>query len=911
MLPRQFYVMIVENRSETELRTATWVFPLYLVAINLFVLPIALAGLALVGDRTSSDLYVLSLPLLSGHDLLAMVAFIGGLSAATAMVIVASVALSIMISNDLVIPLFVRRLLKTEASENEDWSSAHPQHPARVDLHHPVRRLPLLSREHQQHAAGLDRADVVRGDRAVRAGLLRRADLARRQCARRGARHGRRHRRLGLHAALPLARRARHRHPRCTGLFGIEALRPQALFGTEAEPLNHGVLWSLSINTLFFVLGSLSRASVPLERIQASIFVPRDASPMPSLRRFRTAVTVNDLKDTISRYLGVERTERSFQTFEASNGAPLNGNEPAGMDVIRFSEQLLASAVGSSSARLILSLLFKRNDSASRGRLPPARRRDRGAAAQSRPAADRARPDGAGHHRLRPGFPADLLEPAVPRAVRPARRDGPGRRLARPDPALSWPSAATSRRTRASTTLNRLTQLRQPWQMELKTSGRIIELRSNPMPDGGIVATYADISARVEADLALKRANEIAGAARRASRTAELTRVNEELAQAQMLAEEANLGKTRFLAAAGHDILQPLNAARLYCSSLIEKAGKGATGEAAANIESSLESVETILGAVLDISRLDAGAMKPAETVFRLDGLLRQIGTDFQPHGRREEARADASCRRRWPSSTDRNLLAPADPEPGLQRDQIHAHAAASWSACAGAANWPRSRSSTPASASPADKLEHGVPRIHAAGGGRARGAGARASACRSSTASRACCRLEIQIDSGTRQGHALFGDPAGHRGAGAGSRQRSRARRCSRRAALDGMTVLCIDNEPRILDGMRLLLEGWGCRRHRIRARSRSSRPDAIRRPTSSSPTITSTAKPASTSSAAARPSTARRRRPCWSPPTARTRCARPPNCSTCRCINKPVKPAVLRSMMTRLRRMAPAAAE
>ena len=87
--------------------------------------------------------------------------------------------------------------------------------------------------------------------------------------------------------------------PRSNGLFGVEALRPQALFGTVAEPLNHGVLWSLPINTMFYVLGSLSRASIPLERIQASIFVPRDASPMPSLRRFRTAVTVNDLKDTI------------------------------------------------------------------------------------------------------------------------------------------------------------------------------------------------------------------------------------------------------------------------------------------------------------------------------------------------------------------------------------------------------------------------------------------------------------------------------------------------------------------------------------------------------------------------------------------------------------------------------------
>ena len=123
-----------------------------------------------------------------------------------------------------------------------------------------------------------------------------------------------------------------------------------------------------------------------------------------------------------------------------------------------------------------------------------------------------------------------------------------------------------------------------------------------------------------------------------------------------MLAEEANLGKTRFLAAAGHDILQPLNAARLYAASLIERAGKGANAEVARNIESSLESVETILGAVLDISRLDAGAMKPVETVFRLDGLLRQIATDFQPMARGK--RLDLII---VPSSltvkTDRNLL--------------------------------------------------------------------------------------------------------------------------------------------------------------------------------------------------------------------------------------------------------------
>src|SRR5690606_20967134 len=129
-----------------------------------------------------------------------------------------------------------------------------------------------------------------------------------------------------------------------------------------------------------------------------------------------------------------------------------------------------------------------------------------------------------------------------------------------------------------------------------------------------------------------------------------------ELAQAQALAEEANLGKTRFLAAAGHDILQPLNAARLYCASLIEKSASGPVDQAAANIESALESVETILGAVLDISRLDAGAMKPEPTIFRLDGLLHQIGTDFRPLAaeKRLDLRIVGSS---LMVNTDRNLL--------------------------------------------------------------------------------------------------------------------------------------------------------------------------------------------------------------------------------------------------------------
>ncbi|MBN9274678.1 MAG: hybrid sensor histidine kinase/response regulator, partial [Mesorhizobium sp.] len=266
LLPRQFYVTIVENRGVAELRTATWVFPLYLVAINLFVLPIAFAGLSLVGTKTSSDLYVLSLPLFSGHDLLAMAAFIGGLSAATAMVIVESVALSIMISNDLVIPLFVRRVLKTSAGE--DWST----------LILNVRRAAIFI---MLFIAFLYYRGSTDSARLSSIGLMSFAAIAQfapaliggliwRGANGRGAT-------LGMvtgivvwgYTLLLPSFLAPDTDILVHGLFGFEALRPQALFGTVAEPLNHGVLWSLSVNALFFVLGSLSRASVPLERIQA------------------------------------------------------------------------------------------------------------------------------------------------------------------------------------------------------------------------------------------------------------------------------------------------------------------------------------------------------------------------------------------------------------------------------------------------------------------------------------------------------------------------------------------------------------------------------------------------------------------------------------------------------------------
>ena len=161
----------------------------------------------------------------------------------------------------------------------------------------------------------------------------------------------------------------------------------------------------------------------------------------------------------------------------------------------------------------------------------------------------------------------------------------------------------------------------------------MIEVRADRMPDGGVVTTFTDITPSVKAAEALERAN--ATLERRVrERTGELTRLNAELERAKAEADDANVSKTRFIAAASHDILQPLNAARLYVTSLIERQDAGEDGDLVQNIDASLEAVEEIFTALLDISRLDTGAMKPELTDFRISELLQRLEVEFAPLAR-------------------------------------------------------------------------------------------------------------------------------------------------------------------------------------------------------------------------------------------------------------------------------------
>jgi Na+/proline symporter/signal transduction histidine kinase len=805
MLPRQFHVMIVENRDVSELRTANWLFPLYLVAINLFVLPIALTGVAVLGSDAPKDFYVLALPLAAEANWISLLVFIGGLSAATAMVIVASVALSIMISNDLVLPVMLRRYVRRERVAGEDL-------PATI-LN--VRRLAIFcimlgayayfratETNFRLASVGLiSFAAIAQFAPAFFFGLIWRGANSRGAVLGMGAGNLVWLYTLFLPTLLgPDADLVRD------GLFGIAALRPQALFGLEATPLIHGVVWSLLFNVSLYVLGSLSRQSYPLERIQAAIFVPHEIAPMPNLRRLRTKVTLDDLKSTIARYIGEERTERTFAIHEKKEGRSFSGSAPADMAAIRFSEQLLASAVGSSSSRLIMSLLIQRNDKTS---MNAARLLDDASEALQQ-------------NRDLLQIALNQMEQGITVFDRDFRLTCWNRQFRAlfdlPDEfgqvGISLGSILTHLRERGeissaaeSDVISQITEHGRGWTVELKRLGRIFEFRSNPMPDGGLVATYSDITARVASEGAMKKLNESLEQ-RVSERTMELSQVNEELSQARQLAEDANLGKTRFLAAAGHDILQPLNAARLYSSSLSERLGQSENEAIVGNIESSLDAVETILGAVLDISRLDTGALKPSISSFALNDLLKQIETDFSPLAKAKGLKLKIVSTRVH-LKTDRNLMR------RLVQNLVS-----------------NAIKYTPSGGVAVGVKRHGTGlKLVISDTGIGIGADEKQLVFREFT----------RLDAGMRQAEGLglglsivdrvskvLGVPvtitSRRRGgtevsANLASVVTSVPNNISQmpaaeplRGALPKLEILCVDNDKRILGGMRTLLEGWGC---------------------------------------------------------------------------------------------------
>ncbi len=353
-LPRQFHVLVVQNPHERDVRAVSWSFPLYLLLINLFVLPIALAGLATFpAAGATADSFILRLPLHFDSHLISVVVFLGGFSAATAMIVVDSLALSKMITNDVILPILLRR----RALEDVYWITLL------------YTRLAMLG----VVALGFVWARMEHGQLLlVEMGLL--SFVAVSQCApaillglywprgnRRGAFAGISAGffmwfytliipALGKEGALSQSFLA-------DGPLGVGILRPTAFLGlTGLDPLSHGVFWSLFFNLGLFVTVSLLTEPRADERAQAAAFVgargdDKGGAGAPGI------LSPKEIERLVHHFVGEEQARAIIREL-------FGGKSPAELSVpellelrIRF-ERLLAAPLGAAAARMIVEDRF-------------------------------------------------------------------------------------------------------------------------------------------------------------------------------------------------------------------------------------------------------------------------------------------------------------------------------------------------------------------------------------------------------------------------------------------------------------------------------------------------------------------------------------------------------------------------
>ncbi len=826
LLPRQFHVMVVENRDARDLRRMAWHFPIYLVAINIFVIPIALAGLIIFPEPgVDRDFMVLSLPLQANAGVIALIAFIGALSAATAMVIVESVACGIMISNDLAMPFLLRRTNLRPKDIMEDAEPVKIVGRDMVDTVLTIRRVAVVV------ILFLGFAYYRGSEKAALAsiGLLSFAAIAQlvpafflglfwQRANGQGALAGLAIGFLSWLYLLFLPTLAGNEgfiaHVVRDGPFGLSFLAPSNIMSADVPRLVQGVAISLFLNVSAVVLISLLREPTPIERLQASLFTGPEANASgPGFKLWRSSVSVEDLRATVARYLGDERTDRAFHGFEQERGSIFTPGQEADAHTIRFAEQLLASAIGAASSRLVLSLMLRRRNVSTEAALKLLD--DASAAIQySRTLLQH------GLDHTRQGvtvFDQELRLVCWNRAFQdlfglPPElvRFGVGL-----DEIVSFNAkrGLYGRATSADVIAQRIAALVQetePQRLRLLPSNRVIEIRSNHLPDGGLVTTYADITDAVAAEKALEDAN--ATLERRVrTRTDELTQANKALARAKLEAEEANASKTRFLAAASHDIIQPLNAARLYSTALSEALGGSGQADLADNVESSLNAVEEILSALLEISRLDTGKLQSELTNFQISDLLNQLQIEFGPVASAKgielvfvPSSLAVTSDRRLLRRLLQNLISNAIKYTLKGRVLVGVlRRGATVELVIGDTGIGIPASKHKAVFKEFQRLEQGA-RIE-----RGLGLGL-------SIVERIVKGLGLKLDLSSRPGHGTIFRVAVPRAPASSSTEkpvREEMASATAYSPLSGLQVVVIDNEPTILDGMNLMLTGWGCK--------------------------------------------------------------------------------------------------
>ncbi|AJP72412.1 hybrid sensor histidine kinase/response regulator [Sphingomonas hengshuiensis] len=598
-MPHLFQVVVVESERSSDLNAARIFFPAYLGILSLFMVPIALAGLLTFGDGVAPDSFVIALPIAFDSPTIAALAFFGGLSAATGMTIVATLSLATMLCNDVIMPVILRRRKDDLGGEDVSATLLRVRRVA-------VAIIMLL-------AFAMHRL-VVSGYPLTEIGLV--SFVATAQFGPAVI--------VGIYSSRP------HMPAAVAGIVGgltiwawmlllprtiSTSLLPPLLPGLgESDPITAATVLSLAANLALLYAFSRHRSAR-----QADGF----ASPAPAVE------TLADLKALAVRFIGADATERGFRQLAAQNGNRAL-DHPVDSRAIDFTENLLAGAIGTPSARVVMTAALRRDqpfDEGARRALETASEVLRlnyqllqgtlDGVRQGICAFDNELRITAWNRRFCEvlAFPSDLLRVGMPLAevisFNLSREEYSGHDI----PAL---------------VINRdLARQRWPYIYERKRpDGTVLEITYDRIGDQGYVSTYTDVTERHRAAERLRAANEGLE-----ERVAQRTR---QLQAAKSEAERANAGKSQFIAAASHDLLQPLNAARLFVSAIAEELRPARSGtaretaELAANAGDALSAAEALIEALMDISAFDGGAIHPKVRPFRLSDILEPLENEFR-----------------------------------------------------------------------------------------------------------------------------------------------------------------------------------------------------------------------------------------------------------------------------------------
>lgn len=601
-LPRQFHINFIENNGDQELTTARWLFPLYLLGMTLFVLPIALGGHMIFAPGTvSTDSYALALPVFAGNTWITLIAFIGGLAAATSMIIVATLAMGIMISNNLVTPLWFTFQLRT--------NQRHNLKPNIILL---IRRLTVLV---VLGVAYLYHLDISKSTSLVKSGIIAISLLSQTMPLLLLGLYWKRGNKLAAHIALI-----------CGALcWSYWLLWPSITASYYFNPpptdlaLAQGFLLSLLVNIGVFVLVSWFTSSTN----QRNGFSPLDHS-LPGLNH---AVKISNLLAVTEKVWGTERHQRLLKNLSA---AQLSGY--ASPKLLNSIESELASQVGSASARILLSAISEKKEVALADLVELVEEASQTFQfnhevlqssvehiQQGISVLDRDLRLLAWNQRYVElfNYPNNFIKVGL--SIQELLRFNAQRGLFGASKDIE---TEIEKRVEYMQSGSRYKYVRH------QENAQVIELNGSALPGGGFVTTYSDITEYIDIQQQLRQAKTNLES-RVEERTLQLQTANTALDVARREAENANDSKTKFLAAAGHDLMQPFNAASLFASMLKQHAPNQEMADMSHKLVQSLGSAEELLSMLLDMTRLESGILQTNIETFSLHELLLPMINEF------------------------------------------------------------------------------------------------------------------------------------------------------------------------------------------------------------------------------------------------------------------------------------------